>query len=45
LLTSNVKVCGIIVFLLYTFMLVPDAGLLSQNMKHTHFRPLKEQRH
>jgi len=24
-------------------MLVPDDGLLSQNMMHTHFRPLKEQ--
>jgi hypothetical protein len=44
MLTTNVKVCDFIVFLVYTFVLVPDDGLLSQNMKHTHFRPLKEQR-
>jgi hypothetical protein len=43
-LTSKVKVCDFIVFLLSTFVLVSDDGLLSQNIKHTHFRPLKEQR-
>jgi len=42
--TSNVKVCDFIVFLLYTFVLVREDGLLSHNMKCTHFRPLKEQR-
>jgi hypothetical protein len=43
MLTSNVKVRDFIVFFLYTFLLVLDDGLLSQNMKHTHFRRLQEQ--
>jgi hypothetical protein len=39
MLTSKVKVCDFLVVLRTTFVLVPDDGLLSQNMKHMHFRP------